>query len=211
MKKLSWIVSSVLAFVLTVPATGVCYLVDTGERAPGSTVVSYRLDAEHPLIAVEFTNADTWHIGSIEGFFSVSGTAGIQAAIWSPHGSFKRPDTSMVRFSASPSDLTGNGWMGAGGLDWELPAGVWWAGFMYISGDQASWSANAADTPDDLGWEAQQTRDPDTGAVTWYQFNDQYNFTLRVGETSAVPVPSTMILLAAGLMGLSGFKRKINV
>ncbi len=204
MKKFWVLIFSLFMVVVLRPSTAFSALVlYTGEPQYLGT---YPLNTNRPIVAVEFTNSQEWTIDSIEAYFSISeDPSSIQTTIWNPHSTFTRPDISSVVFQ---DDITlsgpGSGWMGSNDLNWTLSPGTWWVGFIYASGGNAGWGSNATGGQN-LVNEAQYSNSYDT----WY-VNDLYNLPIRIDDGSAVPVPSTLSLLAIGVFCLAGIGRKKN-
>jgi len=168
------------------------YFFDTGTPDTSTYIGSYDLKAERPLIAAQFTSSEEWNIGSIEGYFMTYPTASnLTAKIWQ-YNNTNIPGNEYLA-SASTS-LQGDGfpsWQGVYDLDWTLPAGTWWVGFTYDSGGPAYIVAGSPGVPDDSPWEVQYAYidTGDGGAWQWYIYPD-YNYSLRIGDTSAVPLPA---------------------
>ncbi len=186
------------------PSSAFCYLLDTGE--PTTYLISYDLNLDRPAISIEFTNSETWQIGSIAGFFTASGVDSyLQATIWKDNGNIPGD----VLLQSDPTAISGFGWLGVSNLNWELLPGTWWFGFTYFDGGTTDWWSNSIQFPHNPVWEAQYYKKTD-GSFGWISRENIYNFPLRIdGEGGApVPEPATLLLFSLGLAGFAGSRMK---
>ncbi len=92
-------------------------------------------------------------------------------------------------------------WVGLNELDWFLPAGTYWVAFE-VSSDYDGDIAAAAPYP--LGNEA-YTSSPGNWAPDYYDAD----IAVRLeGDPAVVPIPSSLVLISMGLLGIVGLKRK---
>jgi len=96
-----------------------------------------------------------------------------------------------------------NGWYGASNQSWFLQAGTYWAAFEVRQND-TYWGSLPGSAINPLGNEAF------LNSNGWNSSNLDLSIRISGDASSAVPEPTTMLLLGLGLMGIAGIRRKFK-
>ncbi|MCD4722421.1 MAG: hypothetical protein K8S13_21570 [Desulfobacula sp.] len=200
------------------------YVVNTG---PGNTFVSGVQVKSTQWVAGQFTlNQSFSTIVDIEGWFALTGGT-ITVAIYgnnfnsgSPipdsnisYGSWAFSVLDMADYDPNNSTIDPDtpdsfGWAGVSGVSLNLSAGTYWAAFEVRSGQNYNgfmpdmYDENDNPLSSDILAEYAWWRSP-----RWRNANSSYEtFGLRIGNP--VPIPSALLLLASGLLGIAGFNKR---
>jgi hypothetical protein len=175
------------------------YIIDTGDPTSYGWLLGYNPPYEQWLAAKFSVPASTEHITDIEAFFTgwnLGGTVSIDLI----RGSGNIPDYQSNPITAGSFVLpaTAYGWAGLYGLDIPVTSGEYWVIFRADAPTRAG-ILNAPPRP--LGDEAAFLNG------VWVDA-DYADLALRISDSPQVPLPGSFPLLAGGLAGLAGLRRK---
>lgn len=186
------------AFLVMSSNASAVYIVDTGAGTASPLASLNRTQ----FLAGQFMTLQDWRIESVEGFIDTSHTGTLTAVIYDD--SIGSPGTELFSKEFTVNALSSGAWEGALGLDWLLPAGTYWAAFE-VRASQADTGFNGAmpqGAPNPLSKYGAAAAGNNFVWTTGSSASRGYRI-----AASAVPEPSTIVLMSLGLAGL-GFTRR---
>lgn len=181
------------------------YIVDSGTPAPGTVARSV---SPRQSLAGQFTVGTSHVVTSVEAYMYELRTQDTlyTIALHGPNGNV--PGAVLYEQTFNPSTVLS--WQGVFGLDWAIGPETYWVSFV-TDVDFGSGIYSDAPTPlDEYAISSENVAWRDNGPDFW----DFLASAMRVGGyevASAVPLPATLPLLAAGLIGLAAARRRKTV
>lgn len=187
-------------------------IVDTGPGPGGAagSVGGFVLGnpGVNQFLAAEFSFTTGFAITDVQGWIDPFAGGTATAVLYTDGGEVPGTELFSQTFSATGSVV---GWFGPSGLSWNLATGIYWVAFEVRSGDTLN-AAMPFPSTSPLGNEAVQN-DSTSGI-----YMDAGNLSIGVrictgnegcpATVPTVPEPSTLLLLASGLLGLAGLARR---
>lgn len=180
-----------LVTALLADAAGATTLIDTG--TPDGSQLAYALDSSN-FLALAFDAPQVWRIDSVAAYLA-GGVLGDHFTVALYQDALGKPGGLLA---AATVGYGADGWNGASGLAWTLPgAGHYW---LALEGVDAALTAPAG------GLAMPGATAFADGGNLGYQAYPGIQFGLQAA--GAVPEPTTVLLLLAGLGLLAGTERR---
>lgn len=177
-----------VSFALSGAAANAATVVDTGPASASG--IRWALGPGQDLAGL-FTLGSATKVTSVKGFIDSSETSTGTIRIYSASA---LPDISKLLFSRSftiSATPHGGLWQGVSGENWDLAAGNYWVSFSSNSG--VGMYGNVPSPLSDYAF---------TSSGDWFQFSG-FNVGVQIESgTSAVPEPSTWVMLLLGFFSI---------
>ncbi|MFH0730221.1 MAG: DUF1566 domain-containing protein [Pseudomonadota bacterium] len=203
----------ILLLLMLVPTANIsfAYLVDTGQPPipTGSNGWSYHSNTlSLSWLAAEFTLGQASTITGIETYMinRAPGTATVVIYADKSDGPDENNPLFKHDFSTSILPLGLYGWYGVSGLDWDLPAGTYWAAFEAIHRD-GFYSCMPWDAPNPMDNYVAYNE-----AYGVYGSSNSANFGFRIsGANNPVSEPATILPISMGISGSFSSNEPVTV
>lgn len=195
--------------LITFSFTNAAIIVDTGDPpdSPSTATLGWHGSppTDNQFLAGEFYLDQSYTLTDIYGYLETGHTGQLSLIIYGDGGDI--PNTSNELFSQTFTvGSTGWGWEGASGLSWNLDNGYYWLAFEDRNpyNDSTSFQGNIA-----MGATNPLVNEAYRHPPSSYQALDWLDMCVRV-YGNPVPIPSAILLLGSGLIGLFGLRRKFR-
>ena len=188
--------------LLILPASANAVLiVNTG---PGPNITGGASLNAYQWLAAEFSITDSYTLTGIEGWMNEYNQKGglLDIALYADGGAIPLLSNQLYHQAVNVSQTTAPGWYGLDGLSWDLDPGSYWVAFeVHSSGFSGSMPTPAGDPLAAYAFAS--------GSPMAYHSANYLGLAIRIDADAApIPEPATLLLVATGIAGLGGLRRR---